>query len=115
MSRIFMDGGSNINIIFSKTLREISVPSSALKTSHTTFYEGVPRKAIVQLRKINLDVVFGDRENFMKENLDLEVVGWPSQCHAILSRPAFARFLAIPYYAYLKLQMPGPAGVITIS
>ena len=28
---------------------------------------------------------------------------------------AFARFHAVPHYAYLKLQMPGPRGVITIS
>ena len=27
---------------------------------------------------------------------------------------AFARFNAIPHYAYLKLKMPGPRGVITV-
>ena len=39
---------------------------------------------------------------------------WPSQYHAILGRVAFARFLAVPHYAYLLLKMPGPRGVITI-
>ena len=28
---------------------------------------------------------------------------------------AFANFNAVPHYAYLKLKMPGPRGVITIS
>ena len=28
---------------------------------------------------------------------------------------AFARFNVVLYYAYLKLKMPGPRGVITIS
>ena len=28
---------------------------------------------------------------------------------------AFARFNAVPHYAYLKLKMPGPRGVISIS
>ena len=28
---------------------------------------------------------------------------------------AFARFNAVPHYAYLKLKMPGPRGIITIS
>ena len=28
---------------------------------------------------------------------------------------AFARFNAIPHYAYLKLKMPGPRGIITVS
>ena len=33
----------------------------------------------------------------------------------ILGRPAYARFLAVPHYAYLKLNMPGPKGPITID
>ena len=35
--------------------------------------------------------------------------------HTILGRPCYAKFMAIPNYAYLKLKMPGPNGVITIS
>ena len=32
-----------------------------------------------------------------------------------MGRPAFAQFMAVPHYAYLKLKMPGFAGVITIN
>ena len=28
---------------------------------------------------------------------------------------AFAKFNAVPHYAYLKLKMPGPRGVITVN
>ena len=28
---------------------------------------------------------------------------------------AFARFNAVPHYAYLTLKMPGPRGVITVN
>ena len=35
--------------------------------------------------------------------------------HAILGRPCYARFIAIPNYTYLKLKMSGPNGVITTS
>ena len=35
--------------------------------------------------------------------------------HAILGRPCYAKFMAIPNYTYLKLKMPGPNGVITVS
>ena len=38
-----------------------------------------------------------------------------SAYHAILGRPAYARFVARPCYVYLKLKMPGPKGVITIT
>jgi hypothetical protein len=40
---------------------------------------------------------------------------WPSQYHAILGRPAFLRFMAVPHYTYLVLKMPGPRGIITVK
>ena len=40
---------------------------------------------------------------------------WPSQYHAILGRPAYARFMAVPHYAYLLLKIPGPNEVITVK
>jgi hypothetical protein len=115
MSRVFMDGGSGINIIFTRTLEEMLIQRSALKSSGTTFHGIVPGKAVYPLGKISLEVVFGNETNFRKETLDFEVVDWKSQYHAILGRPAFARFMAVPHYAYLKLKMPGPNGIITIS
>ena len=110
-----MDGGSGINIIFTKTLEDMFIPTSILKNSSTTFHGIVPGKAVYPLGKISLEVVFGNENNFRKETLDFEVVDWRSQYHAILGRPAFARFMAVPHYAYLKLKMPGPRGVITIN
>ena len=35
--------------------------------------------------------------------------------HAILGRPCYAKFMAIPNYTYLKLKMQGPNAVITVS
>ena len=29
--------------------------------------------------------------------------------------PAYAKFMAVPNYTYLKLKMPGPNGVITVN
>jgi hypothetical protein len=40
---------------------------------------------------------------------------WPSQYHAILGRPAFAKFMAVPHYAYLTLKILGPNGTITVQ
>ena len=53
--------------------------------------------------------------NYRKEKLMFEVVDFQSAYHAILGRPAYARFMARPCYVYLKLKMPGPKGVITIT
>ena len=49
------------------------------------------------------------------ETLTFEVVGFPETFHAILGRPCYAKFMAIPNYTYLKLKMPGPGRVITIG
>jgi hypothetical protein len=35
--------------------------------------------------------------------------------HVILGRICYAKFMAFPNYTYLKLKMPGPNSVITIS
>ena len=59
--------------------------------------------------------MFGDHANFCSEVLTFEVVDFPGSYHAILGRPCYAKFIAIPNYTYLKLKMPGPNGVITIG
>ena len=49
------------------------------------------------------------------EVLTFEVVDFLGSYHAILGRPCYAKFMAIPNYTYLKLKMPGPNGVITMG
>ena len=115
MSKVFMDGGSGINIIFADTLRKMGRTLSNLSQSSNTFHGIVPGKAVSPLGAVTLDVTFGTPDHFKKEAIDFEVVDWPSQYHAILGRPTFARFMAVPHYAYLMLKMPGPKGVITVK
>ena len=62
---------------------------------------------------ITLEVVFGSPDNFRGEVLIFDIVPFRSGYHALLRRTMFARFNAVPHYAYLKLKMPGPRGVIT--
>ena len=49
------------------------------------------------------------------ETLTFEVVSFHGTYHAILGRPCYAKFMAIPNYTYLKMKMLGPGGVITIG
>lgn len=53
--------------------------------------------------------------NFQRETLTFEVVGFKGSYHAILGRPCYTKFMAIPNYTYLKLKMSGPKGVITVG
>ena len=80
-----------------------------------SFHGVIPGKKAESLGQIALDVVFGDSKHFRKEKLTFEVVDFQSAYHAILGRPAYARFMARPCYVYLKLKMPGPKGVITVT
>jgi hypothetical protein len=43
------------------------------------------------------------------------VVGFRGTYHAVLGRPCYAKFMAVPNYTYLKLKMPGPNGTITVE
>ena len=59
--------------------------------------------------------MFCDQANFRSEVLTFNVVDFPGSYHAILGRPCYAKFMAVPNYTYLKLKMPGPNGVITVG
>jgi hypothetical protein len=65
--------------------------------------------------KIMIDVLFGEKAHFRREPIWFEVVNLDSPYHALLGRPALAKFMAVPHYAYLKMKMPGPKGIITIT
>ena len=67
------------------------------------------------LGQIDLPITFGDQSNYRTETLTFEVVGFPGIFQAILGRPCYAKFMAVPNYKYLKLKMLGPHGVITIG
>ena len=114
MSKVFVDRGSGINIIFADTLRKMNRSVKNLPKSSNTFHGIVPSKAISPEGTIQLEVTFGDKNHFKTETLEF-VIDYKSQYHAILGRPTFARFMAVPHYAYLQLKMPGPKGVITVK
>jgi hypothetical protein len=60
-------------------------------------------------------MTFGGRANFHTKTLTFKIADFPSAYYAILGRPFYAKFMAIPNYSYLKLKMPRPHGIITIG
>jgi hypothetical protein len=115
VGRVFMDAGSGINLIYARTLKAMNTSLNLLQTTDCSFHQIVPGSANYPLGKIKFEVCFGDHHNFWREKLEFKVMDWPSQYHAILGRPAFARFMAVPHYAYLVLKIPGPNRVITVK
>jgi hypothetical protein len=110
MSKVFMDGGSGSNLLFTSTVKAMGITSDMLQESNTCFHGILPTLPAYPPGRISLNVVFGKPNNFRRERLEFEVVHWESQYHAILGRPAYAKFMVVPHYAYLKLKMPGNNG-----
>ena len=80
----------------------------------TPFYGIVPGNAAMPLGQITLPVTFETPSNYRIEFIKFEVADFDSSYHAILGRPAPAKFMAIPHYPYLLLKMPGPNGVLSL-
>jgi hypothetical protein len=114
-SKVLMDGGSTLNILYMHTLRLLGIGLDQLRPSTTLFHGVAPGKRVQPLRQIDLPVWFSTPDNFRKEMLTFEVVGFRGAYHAILGRPCYAEFMAVPNYTYLKMKMTGPKGVITVG
>jgi hypothetical protein len=110
-----MDGGSGINVLYVSTLDEMGIPRSALRPSTAPFHGVIPEIEALPLRQIDLPVLFGDVRNFCTETLTFKVVGFSGTYHVILGTPAYAKFMAVPNYTYLKLKIPEPKGIITVG
>jgi hypothetical protein len=95
-------------------MQKLGIKENMLEPSQITFHGIVPGLSCVPMGKIRIDVMFGNRDNCRLENLKFEVVGLDSPYHALLGRPALAKFMASTHVAYLKMKIPGPKGVITI-
>jgi hypothetical protein len=115
LTKVLMDGGSNLNIIYAETLGLLQIDLSTIWASATPFHEIIPGKHILPLGQLDLPVCFGTPSNFRRETLTFEVVGFRGTYHAVLGRPCYTKFMAVPNYTYLKLNMSGPNGVITVG
>jgi hypothetical protein len=61
-----------------------------------------------------LPVTFGTKDTYRTEYIKFEVADFDSSYHAILGRPALAKFMVVPHYVYLLLKMPGKTGLLTL-
>ena len=115
LSKVLMDGGSSLNIMYIDTLEAMGIPRSSLRAYLFPFYGILPGMKAYPVGNLDLPVMFGSRANYRTESLTFEVVDWKGAYQAILGCPAYAKFMAVPNYTYLKLKLLGPNGVITVS
>ena len=93
----------------------MGIDPSRIKPTKTTFKGVIPGVEARWTGSITLEVVFGSPDNLRSEELIFDIAPFRSGYHALLGRTASDRFNVVPHYAYLKLKMPGPRGVITVN
>jgi hypothetical protein len=96
-------------------MEKLGIPEIQLKPTRLTFHGIVPGHSCTPMGRIELEVLFGGKDNHRREPIWFEVVDLNNPYHALLGRPALAKFMAVPHYAYLKMKLPGPRGVITVT
>jgi hypothetical protein len=117
LNKVLTDGGSRLNVLFTKTLKKMKLDITHMLTKSTSpFYGIVPGNTAIPLGSVVLPVTFGEtRENYRTEYIKFEVADFETSYHAILGRLAIAKFMAVPHYTYLVLKMPSPAGVLSLQ
>jgi hypothetical protein len=117
LNKVLIDGGSRLNVLFTKTLKKMKLDISHMLTRSTSpFYGIVTENAAIPLGSVVLPVTFGEtRENYRTEYIKFEVADFETSYHAIIGRPANAKFMVVPHYTYLVLKMPSPAGVLSLQ
>jgi hypothetical protein len=113
-SRVLINGGNNFNLLYRSSMEKLGIPIAQLDPSRLTFHGIVPEHSCTPMGRVQLEVLFGKKGN-SHEPIWFEVVDISSPYHALLGRPALAKFMAVPHYAYLKMKLPGPRGVIIVS
>jgi hypothetical protein len=112
---MLIDGGSNINLLYRTSMEKLRIPAIQLKPTTLTFHGIMPGHSCTPMGRIQLEVLFRQKENYHRELIWFEVVDLNSPYHVLLGRPTLAKFMAVPHYAYLKMKLPSPRGVITVT
>lgn len=69
LSKVLMDGGSSINILYYHTFRRMNFDEKDLMPSTTVLHDIVPGKSAYPVGRIKLNVDFGGESNYRSESL----------------------------------------------
>src|SRR3954465_8559221 len=81
-SRVLIDGGSSINLLYRSSLERLGISESQLERLSTSLHAQVPGPSHPPIGKIRLECIFGSENNLRREPIWFEVVNLSSAYHA---------------------------------
>ena len=84
LTKVLMDGGSDLNIMYAEMLDAMGIDRSRIQPTGAPFHGIVPGKQAIPIGQIDLPVTFGNPSNYRTETLTFKVVGFPPVYHTIL-------------------------------
>lgn len=96
LTKVLMDEGSGLNILYIETFDGLGIACSALCPSSVSFHGIILGHHAYPLRQITPPITFGDHTNFLIERLQFDVVDFLGCCNAILGRSCYTKSMAIP-------------------
>ena len=72
MTKVLMDRGSGINILYKCAFEKLNIEMSKLCPSHSLFHGIIP--SVMPLGTITLSITFGNQVHYRKETLSFEVI-----------------------------------------
>jgi hypothetical protein len=110
LTRVLINGGSVLNLLFESTLKKMRLNISKMLTpSRAPFHGVIPGNAATPLGSVVLPVTFGMKDNYRMEYIKFEVADFESSYHTILSRSALAKFMVVPtYYSRCQVRQAVP-------
>ena len=95
LTKVLMDGGSRLNLIYEETLQKMEIDWNRIERSSTTFRGIIPSREVRCTGKITLDVVFGPPDNYRSEEVTFQVAPFGSGYHALLGHSQSSKLYRI--------------------
>ncbi|XP_034586598.1 uncharacterized protein [Setaria viridis] len=94
LSKVVIDGGNDLNIIFTETLKRMDFNFERLLPCEDPFFI-IPGKGSYPIGRVIVPITFDTLDNYRTEHLTFKVASFKTSYHAIFGRPMLASVLSI--------------------
>ncbi|GKA15945.1 reverse transcriptase domain-containing protein [Tanacetum coccineum] len=112
--RVYVDEGSSVEVMFEHCFENLPEKVKAGLRETRTDLVGFAGEVAKPLRKINLEVCFGNEGLSRRTLMKFIVIRAPSPYNIILGRPGLKILHAIPLTIHSMIKFPTPKGIATL-